>query len=220
MIRATHLMHIFGAGDPMKEVNSLEQEIRFSSMRQGDREFISTFKTRFDYQIRANEGADIPMPTGRKLALEFIMKLDPKRYKQMLSEMRNDSQRNIADAYPSTLASAFRTASGWTSENPLLENHSAYLSDACFMTKANDPEKGSRGETPGVADSGSKSKKMSEIVCYVCGLKGHYSRECPDRKRAKVEKTLVVTKPPADEWALGISRIESGHFLHEIQTSV
>jgi hypothetical protein len=95
MIRATHLMHIFGAGDPMKEVNFLEQEIRFSSMRQGDREFISTFKTRFDYQFRANEGAGIPMPTGRKLALEFIMKLDPKRYKQMLSEMRNDSQRRL-----------------------------------------------------------------------------------------------------------------------------
>jgi hypothetical protein len=112
MIRATHLTHIFGAGDPMKEVNSLEQEIRFSSLRQGDREFISTFKTRFDNQIRANEGAGVPMPTERKLALEFIMKLDPKRYKQMLSEMRNDSLRNNADAYSSTLASAFRIASG------------------------------------------------------------------------------------------------------------
>jgi hypothetical protein len=101
-IRATHLMHIFGAGDPMKEVNSLEQEIRFSSMRQGDREFISTFKTRFDNQIRANEGAGVSM-MERKLAL------DPKSYKRMLSEMKNDSLRHIAEAYPSALASAVIT---------------------------------------------------------------------------------------------------------------
>jgi hypothetical protein len=76
MIRATHPTHIFGVGDPMKEVNSLEQKNRFSSIRQGQREYISTFKTRFDNHLRANEGAGVPRPTERKLALEFIMKLD------------------------------------------------------------------------------------------------------------------------------------------------
>jgi hypothetical protein len=63
----------------------------------------------------------------------------------MLSEMKNDSLRHIAEAYPSALASAFRIASGWTNENPSsvsqgLENHSIYLSDAYFVTKAKDPE--------------------------------------------------------------------------------
>ena len=37
-IRETHLTHIFGVGDPQKEVNALEQQIRLSSMRQGERE--------------------------------------------------------------------------------------------------------------------------------------------------------------------------------------
>jgi hypothetical protein len=130
-IRATHLTHIFCAGDPMIEVNALEQEIRFSTVRQLDREYISTFKYRFDNQVRANEGE---VSTERKLALEFIMKLDPKRYKRMLSQMCNDSLRNEVDAYPSTLASAFRIASGWTNEDPSsgaygIENNSAYLAD-------------------------------------------------------------------------------------------
>ena len=40
-IRETHLTHVFGIGDPMKEVNAIEQEIRFAAMRQGDREFIA-----------------------------------------------------------------------------------------------------------------------------------------------------------------------------------
>jgi hypothetical protein len=111
-ILETHLTHIFGVGDPMKVVNALEQLRRFPGMRQGEREFISSIKTRLDNQVKANEGAGVPQPSERKFALEFIMKLDPKRYKRMLAQMRNDSLRRVPDAYPSTLASAFRIASG------------------------------------------------------------------------------------------------------------
>ena len=84
-IRETHLTHVFGVGDPNREVNTLEQEIRFASLRQGEREFISTFKLRFDNQVKANTGAGVPEPTEKRLALEFIMKLDTRRYKNMLS---------------------------------------------------------------------------------------------------------------------------------------
>jgi hypothetical protein len=93
LIRRTHLIHIFGDGDPMREVNILEQETQFGALRQGERVNILTFKQRFDNQIKANEGAGVPELTETKLVLEFIMKLDPKRYERMLSEMRNDSLR-------------------------------------------------------------------------------------------------------------------------------
>ena len=199
-IRETHLTHNFGSGDPMKEVNSLEQEIRYSAMRQGDREFISTFKTRFDNQVRANEGAGVPKPSDRKLALEFIMKLDPRRYKSMLSQMRNDSLRNDPDAYPSTLASAFRIASGWTNEDPTagaygVENNSAYLADACFVSKAKDPEKGG-GKLPATS-AGAKGKRKAEVICFVCGLVGHFARDCTQRKG--VDKALVTAKAEESE---------------------
>jgi hypothetical protein len=95
----------------------------------------------------------VPEITESKLALEFIMKLDPKRYKRMLTQMRNNALRKDPDAYPKTLASAYRIASGWANEDPGtgnhdIDNHSAFLADAAFVTKAKDPEKGGRWPDP------------------------------------------------------------------------
>ena len=206
-IRRTHLTHIFGDGDPMREVNILEQETRFAALRQGDREYISTFKQRFDNQVKANEGAGVPEITESKLALEFIMKLDPKRYKRMLAQMRNDALRKDPDAYPKTLASAYRIASGWANEDPgtgnhNIDNHSAFLADTAFVTKAKDPEKGAKV-------AGSKGKKPTEIICFVCGLSGHYARDCEKRKGG--EKALLSTaaeeevdEATADEWDIAL----------------
>jgi Zinc knuckle len=198
LIRRIHLTHIFGDGDPMREVNVQEQETRFAALRQGEREYISTFKLRFDNQVKANEGAGVPEMTESKLALEFIMKLDPKRYQRMLAQMRNDALRKDADAYPKTLASAYRIASGWANEDPgvgssSLDNRSAFLADTAFVTKARDPEKGGKAAV-------SKGKKPAEIMCFVCGIVGHYARDCEKRKGGeKSEKALVATAVQEDE---------------------
>ena len=84
--------------------------MRYSELKQGDKEFISNFKTRFDNQIKANEGAGLPVQDQPKLALEFLFKLDSKQYKDMVSSMRNDALRDLPDAFPQTL----RIAQGWT----------------------------------------------------------------------------------------------------------
>ena len=122
-IRETHLTHVFGMGDPNREVSALEQEIRFGALRQGEREFISSFKIRFDNQVKANIGAGVTPSSKKRLALEFIMKLDTKRFKRMLCQMRNDSLRNDPEAYPSTLALAYRIASGWSNEDSGTNNN-------------------------------------------------------------------------------------------------
>ena len=94
LIRRTHLTHTFGDGDPMREVNVQEQESRYSALRQGDREYISTFKTRFDNQVKANEGAGVRAATETRLALDFILKLDPKRYRKCTAECATMRLRN------------------------------------------------------------------------------------------------------------------------------
>jgi hypothetical protein len=102
-IRRTHLTHIFGVGDPMTEVNIQEQQARFASLRQGNREPVATFKTRFDYQVEANLGAGVPDVTDSTRALAFFFKLDDKRYRRMLQYYRNKALDNDANAYSQTL---------------------------------------------------------------------------------------------------------------------
>jgi hypothetical protein len=98
----------------MGSSNMQEQEVRYTELKQGDREFRSTFKIRFDNQLKANEGAGLPVQNKPKLVLEFLFKLDGKRYKDMLSSMRNDALRDLPDAYLQNLVAAFHIAQGWT----------------------------------------------------------------------------------------------------------
>jgi hypothetical protein len=107
----------------------------------------------------------------------------------MLSQMRNDALRKEPDAYPKTLASAYRIASGWSNEEAgggshSMDNHSAFLADT-------------------------KGKKSGEIVCFICGVIGHYARDC--EKRKGVEKALVATaahddgkEKNCDEWDVAL----------------
>ena len=117
-IRKSHLTHMYGASDNMRAVNVNDQKMKFNNMRQGDREYVSDFKTRYDNQLKANEGVGIVADDESLVAIDFLSKLDPKRFTSMLTVLRNNAAINIS-SYPITLAGAYRTASTWTS-GPLL----------------------------------------------------------------------------------------------------
>ena len=209
-IRRTHLTHVFGDGDPMAQVNVQDQESRYALLRQGDREYITSFKTRFDHQVMANAGAGVPAVLESKRALDFIMRLDPKRYKGMLSQMRNNALREVPGAYPATLAGAFRIASGWTNEDSVGpqstggDHHAAFLADTAFViqksTVQKENTKRETGEKTAITRSSSKA-------CYVCGKKGHLAYQCADRKEVISDKVLVTsgefqedTEDDQNEW--------------------
>jgi hypothetical protein len=49
-IRKSYRTHMYGAKDNMGAVNVNDQKMKFNNMRQGDREFVSDFRTRYDNQ--------------------------------------------------------------------------------------------------------------------------------------------------------------------------
>jgi hypothetical protein len=180
-IKRSHLTHVYGEDDSMRAVNVHEQTIRYNYLRQGEREFIGEFKTRFDNQLAANRGVGMEDVDESIRAIEFLSKLDPKRYTCMLTVMRNNAVQNLPNSYPSTLAGAYRIAASWTNANgavPLgAEQHSAFLTDLAMTTKEKGPRKKVHGK--GVP---TKKKPLSSVICFVCGGAGHYARDCPNRK--------------------------------------
>ena len=196
-IKRSHLTHVYGEDDSMRAVNIHEQTIRYNYLRQGDREVIGDFKTRFDNQLAANRGVGMEEVDEAIRAIEFLSKLDPKRYTCMLTVMRNNAVQNLPNSYPSTLAGAYRIAASWTNANgavPLgAEQHSAFLTDLAMTTKEKGPGKKAHGKTVPM-----KKKSSSSVICYVCGLAGHYARDCEDRK--SVDQVLyAATEEDIDE---------------------
>jgi hypothetical protein len=100
----------------MRVINVHDQTLKYNCMRQGNAEIISEFKTRFDNQVKANQGVGVQDVTDAIRAINFLSKLDTERYSSMLTMMRNNASQNIPGAYPSTLALAFRIASSWICE--------------------------------------------------------------------------------------------------------
>ena len=151
-INKSHLTHVCGVDDNMRAVNKHDQSEKYNNLRQGDRECISAFKIRFDNQVKANNGVDIAKVDEESRAKDFLGKLDPKRYTDMLTSMMNgEFQNNTSTSYPTTLAGALRVASSWTTSGRQVstgEQHRAFLTDTAFVTKAKDPEKGMK--TPSV----------------------------------------------------------------------
>ena len=232
-IRSTHLTHIYGEGANMSDVNRMEQITRFEVLKQGERENINVFKLRYDNQIKANEGAGIAPITDSLRAMEFIYKLDSRRYRGMIASMRHDALKGHADAFPATLHAAYSIASDWHGDDHSSyhgggDMHNAYVTESALVTKARDPAKGtSKGSnTQRGMPMGSIKKKSSSstVICYVCGIAGHYARDC-DQRKAPEERALVAAastkshtwrsegESDCDEWELAyVTSTESCFF--------
>lgn len=181
------------------EINQHQQESKYGSMRQGEREFIVTFKNRFDEQVEANHAVGVPEVSESKRALDFLGKLDPKRYKKMHDSMKNDALRRKPEAFPKTLAEAFHIASGWHDDDtPLTPTpgapNAAYVTDSAHVTAAKDPAEKKAGKT-----GGARKKSLADVECYLCEEKGHYVRDCPKRKSSLGKVHVSIEEPEGDD---------------------
>ena len=193
MIRRTHLTHMFGDDDALMEINQHRQESKYGSMRQGERELLVTFKSRFDEQVEANRAVGIAEVIQSKRALDFLGKLDPKRYRKMHDSMKNDALRRKPGAFPPTLANAFHIANGWHEDDTLTPTpgapNAAYVTGGVHSTtpKATDKK--------AVKTGGAKKKPLTEVECYLCEQNSHYARDCPQRKSSSGKVHVSIGEP-------------------------
>jgi hypothetical protein len=75
-------------------------------MRQGDREGTPEFKSRYDNQVKANEGVGVVNDDDSLVAVDFLSKLDQKRFTSLLTALRNNAAIG-ASSYPTTLTGAY-----------------------------------------------------------------------------------------------------------------
>ena len=135
--------------------------------------------------------------------MEFIYKLDTRRFESKRERKRYDSLRGNADAYPRTLNEAYKFASDFSigqhgAYQRREEISNAYVAETVYVTKARVPVKGKgsnmveRGSPTSSAPIQDKRSTSSTVKCYVCGKMGHYARDCEKRQVAG-ETALVIT---------------------------
>ena len=100
----------------------------------------------------------------------------------MTTDMKNDALRKKPEAYPRTLAEAYHIASRWHSDGGTAPpgppgGALALVTEEAHVTASKDPVK-KAGKTAGPA----KKKSLTDVECYLCEKKGHYAKNCPDRK--------------------------------------
>ena len=215
-IRKTHLTHIHGDNEETTYANIHDQSVKYNNLRQGDKEKISDFKIRFDHQVQSNKGAGMADISERLRVMDFLGKLDSRRYNGMLTSMRNCACQNLPGSYPKTLSDAYRTASTWTREGVLVplgsDSHSAFLADTAFVTKGKDPKDSKASKPPGEKSKEKGSSATTDKHCYACGKPGHISRDCRLRKAPIPDIALMVSDlNPDDE-----HDIERDQFLGDI----
>ena len=215
-IRKTHLTHIHGDNEETTYANIHDQSVKYNNLRQGDKEKISDFKIRFDHQVQSNKGAGMADISERLRVMDFLGKLDSRRYNGMLTSMRNCACQNLPGSYPKTLSDAYRTASTWTREGVLVplgsDSHSAFLADTAFVTKGKDPKDSKASKPPGEKSKEKGSSATTDKHCYACGKPGHISRDCRLRKAPIPDIALMVSDLNPDEE----HDIERDQFLGDI----
>ena len=191
-VHRTHLTHIYGEGDPMTQVNVQEAENRYNALRQMDRELVSSFKLRFDNKVKSCNGAGVPAVADAKRALDFLYKLDAKRFKKMLASMRNIALCMTENAYPATLSAAYYDR-GFNGS----DGHSAFIADSDNSATGKSPNAFlNNPNTAGKSKSKKSQKKHTTKTCFVCRVAGHYARDCSQKK---VGDAALVAQLSIDE---------------------
>ncbi len=126
IILYTHLTHVGGHGPELALLTLDDALSKYESIRQGSRESIGDFLSRFKHGNSTLTSAGVESRIDAVVAVQFLKKLDSNRHGHMFAEMKNLAQRGIP--LPQTLAEAYIAASTYvvkrSAGNYEVEDHS------------------------------------------------------------------------------------------------
>ena len=114
------------------------------------------------------------VPTEKQLAMDFLSKLDKRRYEAYTTNLRNNVACELLK-YPDNIEDAYRQVTLFRTGKP-----SNYTKDTKKFSKD-------------TAFKATTTKDVSKIECYNCHKKGHYATDCPEEKKTKKDNYSYVT---------------------------
>ena len=170
-VMATHLIR----SSVDMERTKLEAREAFTRCRQQYNETIVQFKQRYDGRIAALKTLDEHILEEPALAIDFIHKLDMRRY----HELRKDYENGLYDRVTS-LAEAYELAS-----NFVVERRSERGTFRVFVADGRSKRGGRSGgrgrEGRGGRSSSRRWGPSADRPCAICQSPTHWANDCPDK---------------------------------------
>lgn len=216
IIKDTHFTSA-NLGGKSRMMLKMQKIKEFNSMVQKTGERIANFKQRYDEVKKVLKELGASTPNVEDEGMDFLGKLDPRRYGHMLSSIHNDAGRG--KAYPGTLREAYNTASTWLNRDDGGGNGSLQSvlmladdygdSEKCKVetprsdrggkggrTRGNDRDRG-RGKQTERGQSKSKREGKEWRTCRGCLKPGHIWRNCPDKPKEEGSDVLIASNADA-----------------------
>ena len=123
---------------------------------------------------------------NRFLAVAFLRKANKAEYAQALEELANDYAKG-QNNYPETVSEAYTFLTNYSKDTkkhllPIL--NSATEGKLQFLQNFEKKNQGCRTANNRRNGGGANQPDHSELICFICGKKGHILRNCPDKKQA------------------------------------
>lgn len=126
----------------------------------------------------------------RFLAVSFLLNADRSRFGRLIEDTENGYLRT-RNSYPETVTEAYNLLVNWKQDPRNYAQVVGGNDGISFGTVGDGVTLNTQGRrTPG---RGKNAPDISTVTCYKCGLKGHYSPECPSGDAGSVQSGVTQT---------------------------